>query len=149
MVSAGLGQTKGFGSAFCFRMSARPPFPRVERDRRLLARVPHLCVVDTSLSGTRVVLELEALMARRGKPLMIVSDNDTELVSHAVLRFISHAVLRFSGATRIEWHYIAPGEPVRSGPTHGWTKLMTGRKTGSTSVAVLETSALNHGLLNL
>jgi putative transposase len=45
------------------------------------------CVVDTSLSGTRVVRELEALLALRGKPLMIVSDNGTDLVSHAVLRF--------------------------------------------------------------
>lgn len=64
------------------------------------------CVVDTSLSGTRVVRELEALMVRRGKPLMIVSDNGTELVSHAVLRF--------SEATKIEWHYIAPGKPVQN-----------------------------------
>ena len=64
------------------------------------------CVVDTSLSDTRVVRELEALMARRGRPLMIVSDNGTGLVSHAVLRF--------SEATRIEWHHIAPGKPVKN-----------------------------------
>lgn len=64
------------------------------------------CVVDTSLSGTRVVRELEALMALRGKPLMIVSDNGTELVSHAVLSF--------NEATRIEWHTIAPGKPVQN-----------------------------------
>jgi putative transposase len=64
------------------------------------------CAVDTSLSGARVVRELEALMARRRKPLMIVSDNGTELVSHAVLRF--------SEATRIEWHYIAPGKPIQN-----------------------------------
>ncbi len=71
-----------------------------------LSRECLACVVDTSLSGTRVVRELETLLARRGKPLMIVSDNGTELVSHAVLRF--------SEATRIEWHYIAPGKPVQN-----------------------------------
>ena len=32
-------------------------------------------VADTSLSGQRVARELEALIARRGKPAMIVSDN--------------------------------------------------------------------------
>jgi putative transposase len=32
-------------------------------------------VADTSLSGMRVARELEALIAKRGKPTMIVSDN--------------------------------------------------------------------------
>ena len=32
-------------------------------------------VVDTSLSGARVARELDAIIAVRGKPLMIVSDN--------------------------------------------------------------------------
>ena len=32
-------------------------------------------VADTSLSGLRVARELEALLARRGKPKMVVSDN--------------------------------------------------------------------------
>jgi putative transposase len=32
-------------------------------------------IADTSLSGLRVARELEALIARRGKPAMIVSDN--------------------------------------------------------------------------
>ncbi|KPL55892.1 hypothetical protein ABB55_14335 [Prosthecomicrobium hirschii] len=41
-------------------------------------------------------------MARRGKPVMIVSDNGTE--------FVSHTVPRFREATRIEWHYIALGK---------------------------------------
>lgn len=36
-------------------------------------------VVDTSLSGARVARELDAIIAVRGKPLMIVSDNGTEL----------------------------------------------------------------------
>ena len=32
-------------------------------------------VVDTSLSGARVARELDAIIAVRGQPLMIVSDN--------------------------------------------------------------------------
>ena len=44
-------------------------------------------VVDTSLSGARVVRELNEVIARRGRPCMIVSDNGTELVSRAILGF--------------------------------------------------------------
>lgn len=43
------------------------------------------CIVDTSLSGRRVVRELTAIADRRGLPCMVVSDNGTELTSHAVL----------------------------------------------------------------
>jgi putative transposase len=63
-------------------------------------------VVDTSLSGHRVVRELGEIIGRRGKPCMIVSDNGTELVSRAILRF--------SEETGVEWHYIAPGKPVQN-----------------------------------
>lgn len=39
-----------------------------------------LCLVaDTSLSGQRVARELDALLARRDRPLTCVSDNGTEL----------------------------------------------------------------------
>ena len=48
--------------------------------RECLAAVP-----DTSISGRRVVRELTELIAQRGKPGMIVSDNGTELTSNAVL----------------------------------------------------------------
>jgi putative transposase len=63
-------------------------------------------VLDTSLSGVRVVRELDRLCALRGSPAMIVSDNGTELTSHAVLRWVEE--------TGIEWHYIAPGKPVQN-----------------------------------
>jgi putative transposase len=47
-----------------------------------------LCLVaDTSLSGVRVVRELDAIIAERGRPAMCVSDNGTELTSMAVLRW--------------------------------------------------------------
>jgi putative transposase len=63
-------------------------------------------VLDTSLSGARVVRELDRLCLLRGRPAMIVSDNGTELTSHAVLRWVEE--------TGIEWHYIAPGKPVQN-----------------------------------
>jgi putative transposase len=64
-------------------------------------------VLDTSISGKRVVRELADLIAERGAPKMIVSDNGTELTSNAVLAW--------SGETRVEWHYIAPGKPTQNG----------------------------------
>ncbi|WP_347313382.1 IS3 family transposase [Defluviimonas sp. SAOS-178_SWC] len=63
-------------------------------------------VADTSLSGLRVTRGLTGIMARRGRPKTIVSDNGTELTSLAVLRWCQE--------TRIDWHYIAPGKPVQN-----------------------------------
>jgi putative transposase len=64
-------------------------------------------VADTSLSGGRVVRELDAIIARRGRPLTVVSDNGTE--------FTSMAILRWSQDRQIDWHYIAPGKPMQNG----------------------------------
>ncbi|WP_438810937.1 IS3 family transposase [Sphingomonas glacialis] len=64
-------------------------------------------VLDTSISGKRVVRELADLIAERGAPKMIVSDNGTELTSNAVLAW--------SGDAGVEWHYIAPGKPTQNG----------------------------------
>ena len=44
-------------------------------------------VVDTSLSGVRVVRELDRLTLERATPKTIVSDNGMELTSVAVLRW--------------------------------------------------------------
>jgi putative transposase len=54
----------------------------------------------------RVVRELDALIAGRGRPAMMVSDNGTELTSMAMLRWAHEH--------RIEWHYIAPGKPQQN-----------------------------------
>ena len=70
--------------------------------RECLAAIP-----DTSISGRRVARELTALIERRGKPGMIVSDNGTELTSNAILRWCAEQ--------KIEWHYIAPGKPMQNG----------------------------------
>ena len=63
-------------------------------------------VADTSLSGIRVARELDALIAARGKPATVVSDNGTELTSMAILSW--------SQETRVDWHYIAPGKPQQN-----------------------------------
>lgn len=74
---------------------------------RILAIVDYFtreCLVlvdDTSLPGLRVVRELDAVITRRGRRAMIVSDNGTELTS----------MLRWSQENGTEWHYIAPGKP--------------------------------------
>ncbi len=63
-------------------------------------------VADTSLSGNRVVRELDAIAGLRGYPATIVSDNGTELTSNAVLAW--------SQARGVGWHYIAPGKPQQN-----------------------------------
>ena len=63
-------------------------------------------VVDRSLSGVRLTRELDGLIRRRGPPAMIVSDNGTEMTSHAVLKWCQD--------TGIAWHYIAPGKPMQN-----------------------------------
>lgn len=70
--------------------------------RECLAAIP-----DTSISGRRVVRELVALIERRGKPGLIVSDNGTEVTSNAVLSWAQEA--------KVAWHFIAPGKPMQNG----------------------------------
>jgi hypothetical protein len=64
-------------------------------------------VADTSISSVSVGRELDAIIARHGKPRMIVSDGGAELTSMAILRW--------SQAADIAWRYIAPSvaEAVR------------------------------------
>ncbi len=64
-------------------------------------------VADTSLSGLRVARELDRVIAGRGRPKMIVSDNGSE--------FTSNAILAWADQARVEWHYIAPGKPMQNG----------------------------------
>lgn len=63
-------------------------------------------VADVSLSGRRVARELDRVIAGRGKPKSIVSDNGTELTSNAILSFAADA--------KLDWHYIDPGKPVQN-----------------------------------
>ena len=54
--------------------------------RECLAAIP-----DTSISSKRVVRELAGLIAVRGKPGMIISDNGTKLTSNVVLEWCGEA----------------------------------------------------------
>jgi putative transposase len=64
-------------------------------------------VADTSIGGRRVARELDAIIAWRGKPATIVSDNGTELTSNAILTW--------ADARKVGWHYIAPASPWQNG----------------------------------
>jgi putative transposase len=70
--------------------------------RECLAAIP-----DTSISGRRVARELTAVIARRGKPGVIVSDHGTE--------FTSNAMLAWAQSNQVVWHFIAPGKPMQNG----------------------------------
>jgi putative transposase len=66
-----------------------------------------VAVADTSISGKRVARELTALVARRGRPTVIVSDHGTEFTSNAMLAWTQEA--------KVGWHFIAPGKPMQNG----------------------------------
>lgn len=55
----------------------------------------------------RVARELDAIVARRGKPDLIVCDHGTE--------FASNAMLAWAQRSRVAWHFIAPGKPMQNG----------------------------------
>ena len=63
-------------------------------------------VVDTSISGIRVVRELDRIAEMRGFPCLVVSDNGTELTSNAMLKWQEDR--------QVEWHYIAPGKSMQN-----------------------------------
>jgi putative transposase len=63
-------------------------------------------VADTSLSGVRVARELNAIIATRKRPAMIVSDNGPELTSLAMLKWQQER--------QVDWHYIEPGKPQQN-----------------------------------
>jgi putative transposase len=63
-------------------------------------------VADTSMSGIRVVRELDKIIVDRGRPGSLVSDNGTELTSTAILAWVDRQ--------KVAWHYIAPRKPVQN-----------------------------------
>ena len=64
-------------------------------------------IADTSISGRRVARELNAVMAWRGRPDLIVSDRGTE--------FTSNAMLAWAQEHQIARHFIAPGKRMQNG----------------------------------
>jgi putative transposase len=62
--------------------------------------------IDTSLPARRVIRVLERIIARRGKPTCIRSDNGPE--------FISHLLREWCEANGIRLIYIQPGKPTQN-----------------------------------
>ena len=92
-------------------------------------------VVDTSLSGVRVVRELERLVLERATAPVIVSDNGTELTSTAVLRW---------AIGRLDWHYIEPGKPVQNAFVESFNSQLARRMSQRARVPQSRRSAHNH-----
>jgi putative transposase len=86
-------------------------------------------VADTSLSGHRVVRELNQLIRQRGTPKMVVSDNGSE--------FTSNAILSWADAARVEWHYIAPGKPMQNGFVESFNGRLRDEKLNETLFTTL------------
>lgn len=82
-------------------------------------------LVDTSLSGVRVARELDRLVALRGRPAMIVSDNGTEFTSHA------HAALVGDEPRRVALHRSrqADAERLRREPQRALPRRVPERDT--------------------
>ena len=84
-----------------------------ERRFRILAIVDHfsrenlVLIADTSQSGRRVARELDRVIAERGMPKTIVSDNRTEFTSMTIIKWVQDI--------GIDWHYIAPRTPQQNG----------------------------------
>jgi putative transposase len=69
--------------------------------RECLALVP-----DSSISGARVARELDRIIAWRGSPAAVTSDNGTELTSNAILKWADER--------GVGWQYIQPGKPQQN-----------------------------------
>jgi putative transposase len=87
---------------------------RVFNVEDLLTREGLAAEVDTSLPGSRVARTLDRIVAERGKPEMVISDNGTELTCNAMLKWAEE--------NGVEWLYIAPGKPQQS-PVIGADRL--------------------------
>jgi putative transposase len=86
-------------------------------------------VADTSLSGRRVARELHQIVAQRGSPKMIVSDNGTE--------FTSNAILIWADEAKVDWHYIAPGKPTQNGFIESFNGKLRDEKLNDTLFTTL------------
>ena len=92
-------------------------------------------VVDTSLSGMRVAREQDTIVERRGRPTLIVSDNGTELTSHAILRWQEEEL--------VLWHYRA-GQAAAQWVRGKLQRALSGRMPQRAFVHQLGSSSTDH-----
>lgn len=87
-----------------------------------LSRESLMQVMGASLSGQSVARELDRVIAERGIPKTVVSDNGTEFTNMAILKWVQD--------TAIDWHCPAPGKPQQSGgiesPSHACKHALLG-----------------------
>lgn len=92
----------------------------------LVTRAIHLEVVG-SLTADSAIMALRRLIARRGCPIKILSDNGTAFVgANRLLKeawdAMEHALVReFTAANNIEWQFIPPAAPSMGG---AWERLV-------------------------
>lgn len=86
-------------------------------------------MLDTSIPGKRVAHELGDLIAERGVPKMIVSDNGTELTSNPVLAW--------SGNVGIEWPHSSLGYATPAAFAAALEKQWAGLNPSIASTALL------------
>jgi transposase InsO family protein len=90
---------------------------------------------DLRISGSRVARELDRIVARRGRPGGIVSDNGTELTSNAIPAW--------SDQQKVACHYIAPGKPVQNAFIESFNGLSS---PGRRNAAFLDVALLAVGV---
>ena len=84
--------------------------------QELFAKDGLLDELKKALSERMLSAELDAIIvARGGPPLMIVSDNGTELTSLVILRWTQERP--------VEWHYIAPASRSRTAMSRASTAV--------------------------
>lgn len=93
----------------------------------LVTRALHLEVV-TSLSSDAAIMSLRRLIARRGTPLTIYSDNGTNFVgaNRELTALYDGAVENFATSRMISWRFIPPASPFMGG---AWERMVRSVKT--------------------
>ncbi len=87
--------------------------------RECLALVP-----DTSISGVRVARELDRIIASRGRPAAVISDNGSELTSNAILKWADD--------TKVAWQYIQAGKPTQNAYSESFNGRLRDEKLNET-----------------
>jgi transposase InsO family protein len=78
-------------------------------------------VADTSLNGARVARELDALIAKRGRPRICVSNEGTELTSMAILGWTQAT----GGKRRLRHTYAHGSKSSSRAAGQPWTILVS------------------------
>ncbi|XP_034836304.1 uncharacterized protein [Maniola hyperantus] len=96
----------------------------------LTTRAVHL-EIATSLSTDNMILTLRRMIARRGTPRVIYSDNGTNFIgADKELRYEFNKMIEKTEEKGIQWKFIPPGAPHMGG---AWERLVRSVKTALTA----------------